>query len=399
MKKAVALLLIFPLLLLGGCDFEKKTSFSSSSPPKKEIIEETDEEMRGIWMSYIELDFSGKSDSEFKKEIDKRMNNIKNFGLNTVIVQARANCDSAYLSDYFSLMKGLSGLNIDPLKYIVDSAHKRSLKIHAWINPYRISAVSEKPDYEADTTVGKWLSTSSEEILHANGGCYLNPSSENVRALIINGVREIIENYDVDGIQIDDYFYPTTDENFDKNSYNKYKENVEIPLSLAEWRRLQVNLLVADLYRTVHKKEGIIFGISPSAGISNDFSDDNYSKYYADIYLWISQNNFADYIAPQIYFGYNYPVKDFTFDTLLKKWCNAKSNKNEELYIGLAAYKLGKEDAGSSEWTDNRDILKKQITDSRKFGTDGFILYSYSYVFSEDEPNKSARKELKSLLE
>jgi uncharacterized lipoprotein YddW (UPF0748 family) len=98
---------------------------------------------------------------------------------------------------------------------------------------------------------------------------------------------------------------------------------------------------------------------------------------------------YIDYIAPQLYFGYEYPEKDFRFDTLLDKWCKLSRANGINLYIGLAAYKVGEMDATSNEWIENNDILSRQIKDVKEKSADGIFMYSYSYLFSKKEHNRA----------
>ena len=120
--------------------------------------------------------------------------------------------------------------------------------------------------------------------------------------MVVQGVTEIVQNYDVDGIQFDDYFYPTTDEAFDTESYARYGGGQD----LAEWRRANVNTLVQKVYAAVKAvKPEAVFGISPQGN-----NDNNYSQQYSDVALWLSTPGYVDYIMPQVYWGYNYTLQN-----------------------------------------------------------------------------------------
>lgn len=400
MKRLLSIIIAF-IILLTGCSFAPQSDLSEiPSTTTKQQIEVSDATlMKAVWFSYVELTFVGMSEDEFKTTVSDMFKKVKDARFNAVICQVRANCDAIYPSEYFPFSAAFTGTlgvapNFDPLQIMVNTAHSFGLEFHAWINPYRISAKSK--DYEAlpdNSPVYKFLTDQDKyndrNVLFTEEGMYLNPASSEARNLIVNGIDEILANYDLDGIQFDDYFYPTTDQEFDKVSYDEYKNTVATPLSLADWRRTNVNLLLAEVYKTVHSYEDIVFGVSPAADISSDNTDKNYTQLYADIKLWCSTVGYIDYIAPQLYFGYEYPEKDFRFDTLLDKWCKLSRANGINLYIGLAAYKSGETDADSNEWIENNDILSRQIKDVKEKSTDGIFLYSYSYLFSKKEHNRA----------
>ncbi len=395
MQKYIICISILVSIILCGCGTKggnsSYTISSTADVTATESVESTakntqnDSEMRAVWFSYIDLDFSGKSDDEFRRKIDEMFARVKRLGMNTVVCQVRANSDAAYSSALFPRSAAYGAISIDPLEYMCGAAHANGLKIHAWVNPYRVTAAHNDPEKLPDGSPAKlWLTDGDKSndhcILKTESGIYYNPAAKAVRELIYNGVKEILDNYEVDGIQFDDYFYPSQDEKIDKASYTAYKKSQASPLSLDDWRRTNVNIMVGAVYRLVHKYNNKIFGISPAAYISDDFTDDNYRKLYADIYSWAG-GGYVDYIAPQIYFGYEYPLEYSRFDKLLKAWCDLPRDSTVKLYIGLAPYKIGKVDAESDEWQKNDDIVARQIRDVRQNEkADGFMLYSYTYL-------------------
>lgn len=366
-------------------------------------------DLKAVWISYYELNFKGKTEKEFRSTIDNMFDQIKNIGLNAVICHVRPNADSYYPSQYFPWSANLTGTQgydpgYDPLKYMVQAAHRRGLQFHAWLNPYRVSSRFDDISQLAENHPARiWLSDGTTEnddwAVRCNGGIYFNPAIPEVQKLIIDGIREIISNYDVDGIHLDDYFYPTTSPDFDKAAYQRYVNTVNgKPLSLADWRRANVNSLVQGIYRAVHEKQGVSFGISPSAHISSDKSDKNYNELYADITLWMSNSGYIDYIAPQLYFGFEYPNDKFKFNNLLNQWMSLNRHHSVKIFIGLPAYKIGTLDAGSDEWIKAGDILKRQVEQVWKAKADGFIIYSYSGLTSQEQLNKTQLDNLRSLL-
>lgn len=338
------------------------------------------EEMKGIWVTYMDLDMQStdKSYETFKSKFKKIADTSKEKGFNSLIVQVRPFCDALYKSDYFPYSHILTGEqgknpNYDPLKFMCSYAHRIGMNIHAWVNPYRIrtqstpKVLSKNNPYIRDKELGVKTDT----------GTYFNPASEKVREIIEAGIKEIVENYDVDGIQFDDYFYPTQDESFDKSEYTAYTKSVGAgkALSLKNWRIANVNLLVAEVYNIIHStKNDVQFGISPQGNIDNDYN------MYADVKNWCKKYGYIDYICPQLYYSLKSPI--LSFPKALNQWCNLEYNKNVKLYIGIAGYKIGTNDDNGT-WRLSNQILKDEVELLRKKGASGVIFYSYSNLNSK----------------
>lgn len=338
------------------------------------------EEMKGIWVTYMDLDMQStdKSYDTFKSKFKKIANTSKEKGFNSLIVQVRPFCDALYKSSYFPYSHILTGEqgknpNYDPLKFMCKYTHKLGMKIHAWVNPYRIKT----------TSTPSVLHKSSPYIKNKNlgvktdTGIYFNPALQEAREIIESGIKEIVENYDVDGIQFDDYFYPTQDESFDKKEYTAYTKTVGAgkALSLSQWRIANVNLLIAEVYNIIHStKDNIQFGISPQGNIDNDYN------MYADVKNWCKKYGYIDYICPQLYYSIKSPI--LSFPDALNQWTQLKYNKNVKLYIGIAGYKIGTND-DEGTWKLSDKILKNEVELLRKKGASGVIFYSYSNLNSK----------------
>ena len=348
------------------------------------------EEMRGVWVSYMELTMENekdKSQKRFTEKFEEIAENCKNLGYNTLVVQVRPFCDALYKSDYFPWSHILTGEqgknpNYDPLKIICDVCREKNLNIHAWINPYRISTqnspseLSENNPYVKDSSVG----------FKTQSGTYLDPSNENARRLIIDGIEEIVSNYDIDAIQFDDYFYPADMGSEDDTQYKEYVNDCENEsMTLEEWRKANVNLLISEVYLRIHSiKNNVEFGISPQGNINNN------DKLFADVQLWCTTKGYIDYICPQIYFSLDNPA--LTFEDSLQSWCELEFAENVKLYVGLAGYKAGTDD-DEGTWLENDDILSQEyklICDNKK--ASGFMLYSYASLSSA-----SGQKEMENL--
>ncbi|MDD4546890.1 MAG: family 10 glycosylhydrolase, partial [Oscillospiraceae bacterium] len=346
----------------------------------------TDKEFLGVWVSYIELSgmLNGKTIAQAKKQIDQIMIDSKAYGLNAVIFHVRSHSNAYYKLTKFKAAAAVEPLikaGFDPLEYAVQAAHSRGLELHAWVNPYRIG---ENLNY----AVGK-------DYFKSGSSYYYNPASTTAQNLIIDGVGEIVKNYDVDGVQFDDYFYPNDPTAvpvdkaaaFEVAQYEKYKKDGG-SLKIDGWRRLQVSKLISAVYSKVHTREGCVFGISPGANQSK-----NYSKLYADIELWMKQAKYIDYVCPQIYYGLL--NKSSPFVANLNGWMAIERNSSVKLYIGLALYKIGitkdtcaGSPAGITEWADHDDIMKEQLLLVRsKSECGGVMFFSYSFF------NPSAIKE------
>ena len=346
--------------------------------PKK-----AEKEMRGVWVSYIELDMQNetdKSEASFREKFKNIAINSKNAGFNTLIVQVRPFCDALYDSKFFPyshILCGEQGVNpgYDALEVMCEVCSQLNLDIHAWVNPYRIStdstpqALSETNPYVIDNEIGE----------ETENGIFLNPANKMARNLIIDGVTEIVRNYDVDGIQFDDYFYPTQDSDFDDTEYADYVETVgEMNcMSIDNWRLANVNTLICDTYRAIHKiSDDVEFGISPQGNI------DNNAQIYADVKTWCICKGFVDYICPQLYYSLDNPA--LTFKDSLTAWSNLDINKSVKLYVGLAGYKANS-DADEGTWLYSNNILAdeyKIAVNNEKVS--GIMLYSYSALKDEN---------------
>lgn len=354
--------------------------------------ESTKNEMRGVWISYMELDMQNeeeKDEQAFRNKFEKMTVKCKEYGFNTLIVQVRPFADALYESEYYPyshLLTGTQGKNpeYDPLKIMCEISRNHGMSIHAWVNPYRIKSESIPYELSKDNPYVQ----NSDIGIEYDEGIYLDPSDEKARELIINGVIEIAEKYDVDGIQFDDYFYPTTDEEFDSEQYTEYVSNVgeNNKMSLNNWRVANVNILICDTYRAIHSLEkDVVFGISPQGNI------DNNANLYADVVSWCTCKGFVDYICPQIYFSLENPA--LSFDDCLDSWCSLEYNDNVSLYVGLSGYKAGSEDYDDGTWINADDILAQEyeiIKNNEKVS--GFMLYSY-----ESLENKTAYREIENL--
>lgn len=348
------------------------------------------DELRAVWISYFELDFTGMTAEQSKAKAESMLTEVKSMGFNTVVMQVRPCADAYYRSEYFPYSGYITGTQgadpgWDPLAFMTEKAHALGLKIHAWVNPYRVSANSDDVSQLAENNPARvWLTdaemSNNDWAVQYGGGIYFNPAVPEVQRLITDGIREIVQNYGVDGVHIDDYFYPTTDAAFDSAAYSRYTASGGA-MPLDDWRRANVSSLMSAIYRAVKSADSSVdFGVSPSGNIESCKSGS-----YADVELWMSRSGYIDYICPQLYWGFEYPKAEYRFNNIADRWSSLPSHEGLKLYFGLGVYKTGTVDGGSAEWILHDDIIKRQIEYSRgKPGYSGVILFSYGAVTGQD---------------
>lgn len=385
MKLKRILLLIFVLLLvIFGCRGLKKTTRSESG------------EIRAAWISYIELSsiLDGRPEADYAAQLDTMFENLTAMNFNTVYVHASAFTDAFYPSAYYPYSEYVAGsigadAGYDPFAVMLREAKKYKLQVEAWINPMRSFRTDQEAKIPKTSIIGQWLADPGKRgtyLVEHQDRWYLNPCYDDVRELICSIAREITENYDIDGLHMDDYFYPDgVTEPFDALAYRDYQASGG-KLSLGDWRRDNINQMVRSIYSTVKKiRSSVRVGISPAGNI--EYSTESI---YGDVREWIQNDGYLDYIAPQIYFGYEHGT--LPFDECLAQWEKLVKGTDTDLIVGLAAYKINTVDNyakdGKYEWQEHTDILKRQIELLKeKPDVRGFAVFSYNSLFKPDSVN------------
>lgn len=348
------------------------------------------QEMKAVWLSYLDLQpiFALGTEEAYRRTMEEVITNSKTIGMNTLMYQVRPFGDALYPSAIFPtsyIITGIEGapLSYDPFKIAVDLAHAQGMRIEAWINPYRIRTATSTVPISENNQAGIWLEDGSRRVLQSSEGTIVyNPSLEEVRNKIVDGVGEIINLYAVDGIHFDDYFYPTTDSSFDEIEYLGFFHDSD-GLTQDEWRRVNVNKLISEVYETIGQaNRHIVFGISPQGDI-----DTNYNQLFADVKLWLSEPGFLDYVIPQIYFGFEHERSPYS--ETLEAWHNLNT-QGVKIIPGLAVYKIGKEDQwageGKLEWVASEGMLSRMIVEAKSYETySGYALFRYDYLFKPEE--------------
>ncbi len=349
--------------------------------------------IKACWISQFDFDsvyYTSKkqrNESSFKSLVEQAYDNLLSLGFNTVIVQVRPNTDSFYPSAYYPwssyvLYKYGRFASYDPLKIMVEEAHKRGLSFHAWINPMRGMSSANLSLVADEYVMSDWVGT--RKLYEYSSLNYLNIAYEDVRELIINGAAEIVRNYDVDGVHMDDYFYFGDTPEFDDEEFEAAKSK-NTKLTLKQFRFDNLNTLVSGIYSAIKRENpNVQFGISP-AGNLNSMS----TKYYADVRTWLSEDGYVDYIMPQIYFGMEH--QNWSFSATYERWSAVITNPDIKFTCGMTLGKAvdgysgtGDQYAGSgkNEWINNKDVFKKcfeYATSKENFG--GYAVFCYQYMF------------------
>ena len=351
-------------------------------------------EFRGVWVaSVVNCDWpSAKTltTEEQKAEFIKLADLHQRNGMNALIVQVRPSGDALYPSKYEPWSEFLTGKQgvapnpyYDPLQFMIDETHKRGMEFHAWLNPYR-AVFSNKESSVAATHLSK---TKPHLFLNYDGKKFFNPALPEVRSHFINIINDLIERYAIDGIHIDDYFYPYPDAKGTEFPDWKYYKMYGNGLSKADWRRSNCDSIIKQIWQAVNAQpRRVKFGVSPF-GVWRNASQDingsntkagvtNYDNLYADILLWVKKG-WVDYTVPQLYWERGHNLCDF--DTLLDWW--SKYTGGRHLYIGQAPYRAGT----TKGWRDKNE-LPNEIKNLRKYATVQGSVYFSSISFNRN-PN------------
>ena len=338
----------------------------------------SNEETRGVFISYLEYEeyFTNKSNKEIENTIKDMTNSLNKYNINTIYLQVRMFSDSIYKSNIFPKTSIIDN-NIDLLALFLKYGKNNNIKIYAWINPYRISHSTDTSKIPKNNPAYKYLNTNNIEVVE-NKGIYYNPASKEVKDLIISGVKEIVENYEVSGILFDDYFYPSN--TIDLENYKEYQDQ----MSLTDFRLAQTNELIRSVYKTIKNiNKKVMFGVSPDGNITN-----NYEYIYADVKKWLSEEEYVDFIMPQLYYGFYNETKPFI--KTVNEWNDLIKN-DTKLIVALALYKSGKIDeyakSGDHEWIDHNDIIKREIDYSKTLlNYNGYSLFRLDNLLKTDNP-------------
>lgn len=353
--------------------------------------------VRGVWIATIgNIDFHKHKDrSSFEQEFMEAVNNLAENNFNTLIFQVRPNSDAFYKSElnpwsrYLSGQEGEGIPDFDPLKFMVETAHRHGLEFHAWLNPYRVSASTTlcKKAYLKTLAPENFARKHPELVLEiplAGGSrqLILNPGEPEVIKFIIDTVREIVADYAVDAIHFDDYFYPYA--GIGKLDEASWEKNNPENLAIDDWRRENVNRMVREIHALLQSSgRKVKFGISPFGIWANrkDHPDgspskgaQSYCEQFADSRRWIKEG-WIDYIVPQLYWEFAHEAAPYA--AMLDWWVSQVENTSVELYTGQPVYRLG----SSMAWKNQNELADQLRYNARYETVRGTVLFSYSCVF------------------
>ncbi|MEI7340268.1 glycoside hydrolase family 10 protein [Pectobacterium brasiliense] len=412
MKKPVVL--IAAALLLVSCASKPPNSLVTPLPPVKQPLPgkspQNKEPMRGVWLATVSrLDWPPVASvnasspairiTQQQEALTGKLDKLKSLGINTVFFQVKPDGTALWPSKILPWSDMLTGKigedpGYDPLQFMLDEAHKRGMKVHAWFNPYRVSVNTKSSTV---TELNRTLSQNpaSVFVLHrdwirtAGDRFVLDPGIPEARNWITSIVAEVVARYPIDGVQFDDYFYAESSGSM-LNDSETFKKQGQGFGSKADWRRHNTQLLIEQVSRTIKQlKPEVEFGVSP-AGVWRNRSHDAagsdtrgaaaYDEAYADTRLWVQQG-LLDYIAPQIYWPF---ARDAArYDVLAKWWADVVKPTNTRLYIGVALYKVGEPSKNEPDWTINGGVpeLKKQLDLNESMPQiNGTILFRENYL-------------------
>lgn len=310
-------------------------------------------EFRGAWIQCVNGQYLGKSSQQIRTMLAQQLDVLQKAGINAILFQVRAEGDALYMSPYEPWSRYLTGQQgkapddgWDPLAWMVEQCHTRGMECHAWINPYRAKT--------AGTTVmdqNHAAMQHAERMFKYGDLLIFNPALEINRQYTCMIIEDIISRYDVDGLHMDDYFYPYPANGQAIPDQIYYEQDPRGFSNIEDWRRDNVNLLIKDIHQLVRKvKPWVKFGISPFGiyrnnpeGVNTKFGSatngtQNYNDLYADIVLW-QEKGWVDYLIPQIYWNIGNKAADYQ---ILCDWWNDNCN-NRPLFIGQDVERTVKE--------------------------------------------------------
>lgn len=298
-------------------------------------------EFRGAWIQCVNGQFQGMSTSAMQNALTTHLDALQKAGANAVIFQVRPECDALYPSPYEPWSRFLTGTQgrapqpyWDPLQWMIDQCHKRGMELHAWINPYRAKTKGTTALAPSHIAVKK-----PNLVFEYDGLYILNPGIDENRDYICRVVADIVRRYDIDGLHMDDYFYPYPAAGATIPDQDLFAQKSNGISNIGDWRRYNVNLFVKQLHDTIANiKPWVKFGVSPFGIYRNKKNDingsdtnglQNYDDLYADVLLWIN-NGWVDYCVPQLYWQIGHPTADYK---VLINWWNRYAS-NRPLFIG-----------------------------------------------------------------
>ena len=397
MRKSLILSIAFLTLSAGLWAQSNAQSNAQSTVPQ----------FRAAWFSTVaNIDWPSKAAVGHarmqKQEMVNLLEQMQALHLNTVIFQVRPTADALYpsrMEPWSNWLTGVQGRNndepYDPLAFMVEEAHKRGMDVHVWINPYRVSLGGLKKENLAASHL---MHRHPEMFWEYAGQWYFEPGLDDTREWLCRVVANLVRNYDIQGVHMDDYFYPYPKKGVDLPDSDCFRANPRGFTNIADWRRNNVNMAIKDLHDTIKAiKPEVQLGISPF-GIWRNIANDprgsrtnglqNYDDLYADILLWMEQG-WIDYVVPQLYWEIGKKVADHE---ILAHWWADQINSPAvkahgcKLYIGMSVGRMRDpklnygnheyEPDPSNPWENGNEICRQMRLHQQIEGIDGEVFFS-----------------------
>ncbi|HBW13393.1 MAG TPA: hypothetical protein DEF30_06195 [Proteiniclasticum sp.] len=363
-------------------EVETPSEPEEEEPPYTLLPVEKDEDsgkyaFRSAWMASVRnLDFpksQGMSLDELKRAFERNLDLYELYRMNAVILQVRPSGDALYASELnppsiYVTGDITKGLPTDILAYAVDAAHERGMEFHAWFNPFRVT-VDKIPDLTTEEILAtlsekNYARLHPEKVLRFDDRLFLNPGDPEVRSFVIESIMEVVRNYDIDAVHLDDYFYPYRSSRVNEDGetvpyfFGEDEEDLQTFethkgdfTDIKEWRRNNTYEFMKELSHRVHdQKPYVKVGLSPfgiwghseeTDGLGSDTPTDSSETYHHSVFLdsrKLVKEHLVDYIVPQIYWAFEENAAPF--GTLARWWNDVAEGTKVDLYIGHANYKL-----------------------------------------------------------
>ena len=337
------------------------------------------------WLTAVSLSdmLKGATEAAYRAAVHQELTWLCENGFTDVFVQVRSNGDAYYRSRVYPRAASWSQ-DFDPFQVFLEENQQVGLQVHAWINPYRCQTAGQMLKIPDTYPTRMWAQEQAEPIVQVSGRWYLNPADAHAQALICTGAQELLDGYDIAGLHIDDYFYPTTEPELDAAAFAASRSE-----DLTAWRTEQVNTLVAALYAQAHAADRI-FSISPRGDPAASAQ-----LLYADPETWCSLSGYCDWILPQLYYGFDNETCGFA--EMLALWQGMVQTDGVRLIPGICTYKVGQADdwagTGRMEWVTEQEIPARQAAAVLEAGLNGVAVYSSASTRELDAPEMEALKQ------
>ena len=349
-------------------------------------------EFRAAWVATVgNIDWpsqKGLSVDQMKSEMLRILDTAQKLRLNAIILQVRPSADALYrskLEPWSEYLTGVQGKppaeNFDPLEFAVKETHERGMELHCWFNPYRAG----HPLQTGPMAPSHISNTHSSVVKKYGKYLWMDPGEPYVQRHSLNVIRDVVHRYDIDGVHIDDYFYPYPEggKDFpDEPSYQTYRASGGT-LDRSDWRRANVDSFVHSIYKTIKgEKPWVKFGISPfgiyrpgvpaaiKAGV------DQYAELYADCKKWLNEG-WCDYFSPQLYWPISQKAQSYP---VLLDWWISQNSKGRHIWPGLYTSRVGGDEGKT--WN-LKEVLDQIALTRQREGATGEVQFSMK-VFVEN---------------